>query len=109
MIIKFRDEDIKQLCNDERIAKRKIGFDNAKKLQKVLTYLAAAINYKQIIQQRLYGFHDLHGDRDGQYAMNLIGGMRIVYNFLDEQGNVTISDNASSIVIMLCIDDYHKG
>lgn len=76
MVILFVDENVERLCTEEKIGKKKLGADGAKKLRTRLADLAAAVNVRQIFAGRP---HPLTGNRAGQYAVNLDGGRRLVF------------------------------
>ncbi len=76
MVILFADEELERLCTEEQIGKKKLGADGAKKLRTRLADLAAVANVRQLCAGRP---HALSGNRAGQYAVDLDGGRRLVF------------------------------
>lgn len=108
MIIKYGNQHLDNICNDERVANRVIGKFSAKKLKRIMTYLDGAINFVQIKADSMYGFHGLKGDRYGQYSMDLNGGARITFYFLNEPDTIVIEDNTATTVQVAEITNYHR-
>lgn len=76
MDITFKNNKLQKLCEQHAEATRKLGQDNAKKLKARIQELLAAENVKNLTAGRP---HDLKGDRLGQYAVDLAGAMRLVF------------------------------
>ncbi len=108
MEIHFKDEKLRKLCENRREAEKKLGHDSSKKLRTRLADLEAAMNVKELVAGHP---HPLERDREGQFAVNLAGGKRLVFlpNHepvpVDEQGNIDWSQ-VSAITIVF-IGDYH--
>lgn len=81
MEIEFASDDLKALCEVEKVAKRKLGPESAKKLKSRLSDLEAVETVAAIV---VGSPHPLRGDRDGQFAVSLHGGDRLVFEAADE-------------------------
>lgn len=108
MEIRFKDGKIRELCEKQAVAIKKLGADCARKLQARLTELEAASRVTDLVAGRP---HALKGDRKGQYALDLAGGLRLV--FAPAQQPLPTKDDGStdwSRVTNICIEflgDYH--
>lgn len=76
MDIDFRDKKIRQLCEQQTTASRKLGTACARKLRSRLADLQAAERVTDLLAGRP---HPLQGVRDGQFALDLEGGRRLVF------------------------------
>jgi toxin HigB-1 len=75
--IEYRDRRLKQLCEVQASAERQLGPLSAKKLRIRLAALEAADRVTDLVAGNP---HPLHGDRDGQFALDLAGGLRLVFS-----------------------------
>ena len=76
MEIDIPDEDLRALCEEQRLAIRKLGTACARKLRGRLADLQAAAHVRELVAGRP---HPLTGDRKGQFALDLHGGARLVF------------------------------
>ena len=76
MEVSFDTADLRKVCEDSRIAQRKLGADCARRLQARLADLLAAPRLADVRAGRP---HPLEGDRGGQFALSLVGGSRLVF------------------------------
>jgi proteic killer suppression protein len=108
MDILFKTEALRKLCSSEHDAKKQLGGDSAKKLRTRLADLRAVTRVSELIAGRP---HPLKGDRRGQFALDLHGGRRLVF----ESANVPtplrtdgITDwQQVTIVRIVFVGDYH--
>ena len=108
MEITFTDEKLRQLCERPQLARKKLGAPCARKLQTRLADIDAASSVKELIAGRP---HPLQGDRDGQFAVDLAGGKRLVF----KPGNKPVPrredggiDWAKVTQVCICfVGDYH--
>lgn len=78
MDILFASPDLERQCNDDRLARRKLGADVARNLRSRLDDLAAAQSMAHC--PTLPGkFHPLTKDRKGQFAVWLTKAVRLVF------------------------------
>lgn len=108
MEISFKDESLKDLCEQAKLAQRKLGAPMAKKLRVRLADLMAATSVTELCAGRP---HPLTGDRAGQFALDLVHPQRLVFEPDNEP--LPISEDGSinwSQVTRVCIiwiGDYH--
>ena len=108
MEIQFKDKKLRELCEKQAVAVRKLGDICARKLRSRLADLTAAPRVTELVAGNP---HPLTGDRLGQFAVDLAGGWRLV--FAPASDPVPRKDDASidwSAVTIVCIEfigDYH--
>ena len=108
MEIDFRDDKLRDLCHKERVACKKLGDACARKLRSRLADLDAARVVTDLVAGRP---HPLKVDRAGQFALDLAGGIRLV--FVPNHDPVPEKHDGStdwSRVTAVCIEfigDYH--
>lgn len=76
MEINIPDDDLRALCEQERLAVKTLGKACARKLRSRLADLIAAVYVRELGVGRP---HPLKGDRQGQFALDLHGGVRLVF------------------------------
>ncbi|MCC5812011.1 MAG: killer suppression protein HigA [Ectothiorhodospiraceae bacterium] len=108
MNVTYKDAAIEELCLQQRIAQKELGKPGAKKLKSRLADLYAAANPTDLPVGHP---HPLRGDRLGQYAVNLHGGVRLCIEPkhnpppLKQDGGI---DWASvTDIVIVYIGDYH--
>ena len=108
MDILFADDDLRSVCEQDKIARRQLGTAGAKKLQRRLADLAAATNVGELVAGRP---HPLAGDRKGQFALDLDGACRLVFESADEpvplHGAGGVDWPRVKKVRIVFIGDYH--
>jgi toxin HigB-1 len=106
--ISFKDESLKDLCEQVKLAQRKFGAPMAKKLRVRLADLMAAASVTELVAGRP---HPLTGDRAGQFALDLVHPQRLVFEPDNEP--VPISEDGGidwgqvTQVCIIWIGDYH--
>jgi proteic killer suppression protein len=109
MEIDFKDKKLKALCEQEKLAQRKLGTQMAQKLKARLGDLDAA---SSVTALPVVGRpHPLMGDRSGQYALDLVQPKRLVFE-PDHDPVPRLKDGGIdwSQVTRICIiwiGDYH--
>lgn len=108
MEVEFQTADLCRLCEDSRHAQRVLGAPCAKKLRARISDLISAPRLSDVTAGRP---HALVGDREGQYALRLQGGIRLVLEPTDDplpMRNPSGIDwpNVTAIRVVL-IGDYH--
>ena len=76
MKITFADTDLEAICRQHKLASRKLGALSAKKLQLRLAELFNADHVGELVSGRP---HPLQGTRQGDFAVDLHGGDRLVF------------------------------
>lgn len=108
MDVFFKDSKLRELCETERSAKRQLGADGARKLRSRLADLRAATSVAKLPAGRP---HPLTGDRVGQFAVDLAGGRRLVFEPANEptpkKESGGIDWTAVTKVRIVFIGDYH--
>jgi len=108
MEIRFRNTQVRKLCEREREAIRRLGPDCSRKLRARLSDMAAAACVSDLQAGRP---HPLTGDREGQFALDLARGHRLVFS--PAGASEPRRDDGGidwSRVTAVCIDyigDYH--
>lgn len=108
MEIRFKDKQLRELCEKKAVAAKKLGDIGARKLQTRLADIAAAARVTDLIAGNP---HPLKGDRLGQFALDLAGGWRLVFAPANEpiprRDDASIDWSAVTIVCIEYIGDYH--
>lgn len=108
MEIDFRDDKLRGLCEKERVARKKLGDACARKLCSRLADIDAA----RVVTDLVAGHpHPLKHDRAGQFALDLAGGVRLVFAPASEpipqtQDGATDWSQVAAVRIEF-IGDYH--
>lgn len=76
MEIDIPDDNLRVLCEQQRRAVRVLGAICARKLRSRLMDLQAAAHVRELVAGRP---HPLTGDRNGEFALDLHGGVRLVF------------------------------
>jgi len=74
--INIPDDDLRALYEQQRLAVKKLGKPCARKLRGRLSDIAAAAHVRELVAGRP---HPLTGDRQGQFALDLQGAVRLVF------------------------------
>lgn len=111
MFIAFRKPDLRELCNNDRLLRKRYGEKGRKKISQRLAEFDAAANLA--IVGLLPGAHceELKGNRAGEFSVRAHDGFRII--FVPNHQPVprkpdTGVDWAAITAIEICsIEDYH--
>ena len=109
MEISFADTGLKALCGKPAVARKRLGEACARKLQARLADMSAAGNVRELVAGRP---HPPRGERLGQFALELAGGARLVFEPADDpvprekDGSIDWSRVTSARVIY--VGDYHE-
>ena len=108
MEITFADDKLQELCEQQKLAQKKLGANCAKKLRTRLAILNAVSCVTELVAGRP---HPLKGDRSGEFAVNLEGGKRLVFKPDNEPIPLTedksIDWSQVTAVCIVFIGDYH--
>ena len=108
MEIRFKDKKLRELCEKRTVAVKNLGDAVARKLGARLADLMAVSNVSELVAGKP---HPLKGDRQGQCAMDLAGGWRLVFapanDPVPRKGDASIDWSAVTIVCIEFIGDYH--
>ena len=86
------------MCTIASIAEKKYGTRMAELIYRRVDQIEAADSVEQLIQFQIGRCHPLHQNREGQYAMDLVHPMRLVF---EKKGNEI------QIANIIEITDYH--
>lgn len=109
MEIEFGNPRLKKLCEDRRIATRKLGANSARRLGTRLAEIQSASTVGELFAGKP---HPLSGDRQGEFAVSLAGGDRLVFVPNDDPPRVTetglVNWQEVSSVKIIFAGDYHE-
>ena len=111
MQIQYNNKTVEKQCTNFRIAKRDFSDKVAKKLHKLVNFIESADNLASVIAFPTYHFHDLKGDREGEYALD-IDGRRGSYRLIacfDEEKETVFYDAQSIKIIQIEEVSNHYG
>lgn len=105
----YASRDLEELCTDARKAQKALGQAGFRKLRARLADLAAARCVTELVAGRP---HPLRGDREGQFAVDLDGGRRLVFEPVErpipraDDGGIAWGRVAAVRIVE--IGDYHE-
>lgn len=110
MVIIFQSDEIRKICNDNKIAAKKLGKICAGKLARRLDDLADASTLAAF--RSLPGrCHELKGDLRGCLALDLHGGYRLVFRPhhtpIPQKPDGGLDWSSVTVVCILATEDYH--
>ncbi len=111
MEIEYKTGKLRKACTEFAKGQREWGLPCAKKVYQRLNELRAAENLLDISQLPGTGFHSLHHDRNGQFAVSLTGNLRLVFKPLDNpvpllpDGGVDLEKVSGTLIVEVV--DYH--
>lgn len=76
MEIRYKDKKVRELCEKQVVAEKKLGAACSRKLRNRLSDLDSASRVSELVAGNP---HPLKGDRAGQFALDLTGGWRLVF------------------------------
>ena len=98
MQIEYKNSQIKKICENAKKAERKYGREMADKIHQRIDEIIAADNIEFLLVHRIGRCHKLTGNREDQYAMDLVHPYRLVFENCGEYWQIA---NIIEIV------DYH--
>ena len=106
MNILFEDKDLKKCATDKAYALKRLGQRRAQRYVDRLAQISDAANFEAL--RGLPGhYHDLVGDRAGQWACNLDQPYRLIFKSTNEGPVAQIVGANEHTAKMLEIVDYH--
>ena len=106
MNILFEDKDLKKWATDKAYALKRLGQRRAQRYVDRLAQISDAANFEAL--RGLPGhYHDLVGDRAGQWACNLDQPYRLIFKSTNEGPVAQIVWANERTAKMLEIVDYH--
>lgn len=102
MLIGYSNKDVDKLCNNEKVANKKLGNKVAKKLFQRLQWLAKAPDLDFF--NRSFNFlrlHKLKGNYDGMYALDIDNQYRLIFYPSNETGEPDWESDFKAISIVM--------
>ena len=111
MDIAFRTRKIEKTFNSADALKRVCGARMARVIMTRLAVLQAARNLALVPTSRPERAHRLHGDRDGQYAVDLVHPHRLVFEPghapLPRTEDGAVDAGQVTVIVIVEVTDYH--
>lgn len=108
MKVNFKDKKIRELCEKQAVAEKKLGAACSRKLRNRLSDLEAVDRVADLVAGNP---HPLKGNRAGQFALDLAGGWRLVlapdHNPCPTRPDGGVDWFQVTIVCIEYIGDYH--
>ena len=104
MELRFANSQLEKLCTSPERAVKKYGARCARILLDRMRQMRLAENLRELSQQSGH-FHALTGERKGQWACNLLGGLRLVF-VPGARGEMVLKE--ITYLTITEIVDYHK-
>ena len=98
MHVRYRTKKLEKACENYTHAVKKYGIEMGNLIHIRIDQLKSAESVMHLVQHKIGRCHPLTGDREGQYAMNLVHPYRLIFTQYDE---ATITVQIEEIV------DYH--
>lgn len=99
MVIKYKSKKIEKVCTSAYEAQKKYGADMAAVIQQRVAEIESSEAVECMVRHRIGRCHPLKGNREGQYALDLVQPHRLIFSV--EENSVEIA-RIEEIVI-----DYH--
>lgn len=108
MEVRYKDKKIRDLCEKQAVAEKKLGAASARKLKVRLVALEAAGRVTDLVAGNP---HPLKGDRLGEFALDLAGGWRLVFAPANDpcptRHDGSVEWSQVTIISIEYIGDYH--
>ncbi len=98
MEVEFRNKKIEKVCTNAAAARKRYGNEVARKISQRISEISAAPNVELMVAAHIGRCHPLLGDRAGQYAVDLVHPLRMVF---------TKEGDAVQVATIEEIVDYH--
>ncbi len=105
MQLHYASNYLKKLCTSESAATKKLGARCARTLIFRVGQMKAAENIEDLIGAPGH-FHALTGDRKGQWACRLQGGLRLIF-VPGTHGEMVLKEISAPYLTITEITDYH--
>lgn len=89
MNIRYKSRKIEIICTSQRVAKKKHGEQMAEIIQQRMQEIEGSPSVEFLIQYNIGRCHPLKGNRQNQYAVDLIHPFRLVFE-ITQQGEIQI-------------------
>ena len=99
MRIEYKNNNLRKVCTDYTKASKSYGERMAELIHLRIDQLMAADSADQMVKFSIGRCHPLHGDREGQYALDLVHPHRLIF--------IRVNDEIKIVRIVEIVDDYH--
>ena len=102
MIIKFKKKKMQKICNSPSLMLKHYNIQITKRLKFCLETIFVADEFEDLNKEpikQMTGFHELKGDRKGEFAMSLTGNHRLILTKFEK--------NNKTVIILEIGTDYH--
>jgi len=107
--IEFATLDLQDICENDKLMKKKFGNPCAIKLKTRIADLQAATYVSELTSGKP---HPLKYKRLGQFSLTVSGGLRLIFecgnNPIPRTDDNAVDWNQVTVVRILCIEDYHE-
>lgn len=79
MKVRYRNNKIRKVCTDANAARKEYGENMARKIHQRIDELTAIDTVEMMIMYHIGRCHPLKGNREGQYALDLVHPYRLVF------------------------------
>ena len=114
--IRYRNSKVKKLCTDYKMARKELNVLVAEKLHSLINLLESVESLEDIHKMHIYNLHLLHGDREGQYALDLGRrlGFRLIIIPLNQEGkeweerDINVIYKSTKIVLVWEVSNHYE-
>lgn len=99
MRIEYKNNNLRKVCTDYTKASKSYGERMVELIHLRIDQLMAADSVDQMVKFSIGRCHPLHGDREGQYALDLVHPHRLIF--------IRVNDEIKIVRIVEIVDDYH--
>ena len=96
--IVYRNKKLEKVCTNAHEAEKSYSPQMAEKIHMRIDEITAADTVEMLVQFHIGRCHALHGDRKGQYAMDLVHPYRLIF---EKRGDLI------QVALIVEIVDYH--
>jgi len=111
MEIVFRVKKLQKQCNSDVSLLKAFGKDNCRKIKLRLAVLRAAETLEQISTNKPERCHQLSGNRNGQFAVDLSHPFRLLFepnhDPLPKMNDGGLDKSKVTSITILTVEDYH--
>ena len=111
MTITFKKEKTQKIFNSEKLLRKEYGKENAKIINRRMAILKASVCLDDVPKGKPDRCHPLHGDRSGQFAVDLKHPFRLIFEPdhdpvpRKENGEADLTKIIS--IKIIGVEDYH--
>ncbi|WP_261665324.1 type II toxin-antitoxin system RelE/ParE family toxin [Deinococcus sp. Marseille-Q6407] len=95
MQVKFRTKKLRKQYESKKAATKAYGPEVAKKYVQRIGIIKQTASLEELQAQHPLRCHALKGDRQGEWAINLTGFMRLIFTFKDEELTIVCIEEVS--------------